>query len=54
MVPTSAAPSSATRVQPAATVFCPDTPSAFRMPMATKLPTMNTLKWLKLISSRMP
>jgi hypothetical protein len=48
---TASVPASAS---PASTVDCPESPNACKVHMATKDPTMKTLKCAKLISSRMP
>ncbi len=45
------APASAS---PVSTVLCPESPSSSSAHMPTNELTMNTLKWAKLISSRMP
>ena len=54
MVATNATSNTPTSGTSGRTVSCPLTPIACSAHSATKEPTMNTLKWEKLISSRMP
>ena len=54
MVPTSATTRTPTREKPVRMTFWPLSPSACRIYIAMKEPTMKTLKWAKLISSMIP
>ena len=54
MAAASASSSTPASAQPASSTDCPDRPKACSTYSAMKEPTMKTLKWAKLISSRMP
>ena len=54
IVTPSAAISTPTSAQPDMSVSCPCTPKPCSTHIARKEPTMKTLKWEKLMSSRMP
>ena len=54
MVTANVASSTPTSGNPVSAAAFGMTPNSSNMPRPTKLPTMNTLKWAKLINSRMP
>ena len=54
IVTTKAKASAPTSANPVKTWLCPDRPSSSSAHMPINELTMNTLKWAKLISSRMP